>query len=83
MDGARYVEVIITYMRGDIVFYKITDKADDLNNEEEYDFPLGCLLHYFMEPKELIVNLDAKYYEIKSRSGRMNVIFNFKGYKTK
>lgn len=66
-EPTKYVKCLITYIRSGVIFYKIE------HDTSEYFFEEFSIMHYYSEPTELSVNLNNEYYEIKSRSGNMNV----------
>jgi hypothetical protein len=70
-DTTDYYLCQISYLRNGVVFYK-TEKD---NYSQEHHFDEFSIMHYFAEPKELTIKADPERYEILSRSGKMNVIY--------
>lgn len=73
----QYVEIVVTYERSGIVFYKILDKINGIVDDSEYNFGKGSVKHYFMEPAVFNCKLNPEVFEIKSISCRMKINYNY------
>lgn len=82
VDVSKYINIIDTkyslvkidkIYRG-VIFYT------DIETGAKGHFEEGSLCHLFTEPEEYITNYNPEYYEILSISGKMKVIYEFKGY---
>jgi len=64
----QYELCTITYIRSGVIFYVL-----DSNPTKEYYFEEFCLNHLHCSPKEITVNLDSDYYEVRDFCGKMKV----------
>lgn len=70
----KYSLVKIDKIYRGVVFYT------EIDTKTKGHFEIGSLCHQFAEPEEYITDLNPEHYEILSISGKMKVIYDFKGY---